>query len=113
MLEETAAQLVTHLNHPNGWWRDTAQRLLFERQDPAAVAPLRALLERSASALARVHALWMLEGLGALTAADIERGLADSSAGVREHAVRLAAPRIAEGGAGSPSRPGFAGNSHR
>ena len=25
---ETPAQLVEHLNHPNGWWRDTAQKLL-------------------------------------------------------------------------------------
>ena len=26
--DETPAQLVAHLSHPNGWWRDTAQRLL-------------------------------------------------------------------------------------
>ena len=28
MYSETAAQLVEHLEHPNGWWRDTAQKLL-------------------------------------------------------------------------------------
>ena len=28
MLNETPAQLVAHLSHPNGWWRDTAQQLL-------------------------------------------------------------------------------------
>ena len=28
MNNETPAQLVTHLSHPNGWWRDTAQQLL-------------------------------------------------------------------------------------
>ena len=27
------AQLVETLSHPNGWWRDTAQRLLVERGD--------------------------------------------------------------------------------
>ena len=27
----TGAQLVERLSHPNGWWRDTAQRLLVER----------------------------------------------------------------------------------
>ena len=26
-----SAQLVQTLSHPNGWWRDTAQRLLVER----------------------------------------------------------------------------------
>jgi putative membrane-bound dehydrogenase-like protein len=40
----TTAALVALLEHPNGWHRDTAHRLLFERQDPAAVAPLRRLL---------------------------------------------------------------------
>ena len=27
----TGAQLVERLSHPNGWWRDAAQRLLVER----------------------------------------------------------------------------------
>ena len=30
-VEGTPAQLVDTLSHPNGWWRDTAQRLLVER----------------------------------------------------------------------------------
>ncbi len=29
----TGAQLVERLSHPNGWWRDMAQRLLVERGD--------------------------------------------------------------------------------
>ena len=29
----SAARLVETLSHPNGWWRDTAQRLLVERGD--------------------------------------------------------------------------------
>ena len=33
MLDETPAQLVAHLSHPNGWWRDTAQQLLVLKQD--------------------------------------------------------------------------------
>src|SRR3954470_636852 len=31
LAEATLPQLVTTLSHPNGWWRDTAQRLLVER----------------------------------------------------------------------------------
>ena len=33
MLSETPAQLVRHLNDPNGWWRDTAQQLLILAQN--------------------------------------------------------------------------------
>ena len=87
-------ELVATLGNPNSWWRETAQRLLFERNSAEAVAPLVALLEGSAAELARLHALWTLDGLGALTDANIQRGLTDRSAGVREHAVRLAVPRL-------------------
>lgn len=89
-------ELVATLENPNSWWRETAQRLLFERQDQSAVAPLRALLADSRSELARLHALWALDGLSALRNEDVVRGLADKAAGVREHAVRLAAPRMGE-----------------
>ena len=37
---ETPAQLVAHLAHPNGWWRDTAQRLLILKQDKSVVPAL-------------------------------------------------------------------------
>jgi putative membrane-bound dehydrogenase-like protein len=95
----TTAELVATLENPNGWWRDTAQRLLFEKQDQAAVAPLRALLEKSPSELARLHALHTLDGLGALHETDLLRALGDKSAGLREHAVRLASAA-----SGSPPR---------
>ena len=94
----TTSELVATLENPNGWWRDTAQRLLVERQDRAAVAPLQSLASRGASELTRLHALWTLEGLGALEKADLLGALADKSAGVREHAVRLASSRMAEPG---------------
>lgn len=52
----TTPDLVTLLDHPNAWHRETAQRLLFERQDKAAAEPLR-LLARWGSALGRLTAL--------------------------------------------------------
>ena len=82
-------ELVRTLGHANGWHRRTAQRLLIEKQDRAAVPALRDLAVKSENPLARLHALWTLEGLGALEAADVERALKDSHAGIREHAVRL------------------------
>ena len=44
MLTETPGQLVAHLSHPNGWWRDTAQQLLVLKQDQSVVPALRLLL---------------------------------------------------------------------
>ncbi|HVW35745.1 MAG TPA: PVC-type heme-binding CxxCH protein, partial [Pirellulales bacterium] len=87
-------QLVKELENPNAWQRDTAHRLLFERQDQAAVEPLRRMLHESRIPLARLHALWSLEGLGALAASDLLAALADTAPGVREHAARLAESRL-------------------
>jgi putative heme-binding domain-containing protein len=48
------------------------------------------LVERGESPLARMHALWALDGLGALAEKDVLAGLNDANAGVRPHAVELA-----------------------
>ncbi|MBK8091401.1 MAG: HEAT repeat domain-containing protein [Verrucomicrobiaceae bacterium] len=58
-------ELVKLLAHPNGWHRDTAQRLLFERQDKAAVPMLEKVLTGD-NTLAKLHALGALEGLQSL-----------------------------------------------
>jgi glucose/arabinose dehydrogenase/mono/diheme cytochrome c family protein len=68
MYSETPAQLVTHLEHPNGWWRDTAQKLLVLRQDKSVLPALRTMARGSANQLARIHAMWTLEGLGGFDA---------------------------------------------
>lgn len=87
---EPTARLVERLEDSDIWWRMTAHRLLFERQDHAAAGPLRELLCKSKRALARLHALWSLAGLGELNGTDLASALADPCPGVREHAVRLA-----------------------
>lgn len=95
----TTEQLVALLAHPNAWHRETAHRLIRERRDPAAVAPLRELLHAGDVPLGRLHALWSLAGLGALAGPEGERdllgALGDDHAGVREHAVLLAEPFLA------------------
>ena len=96
----STAELVSQLENPNGWWRDTASRLLFERQDSSAITPLRTLLNNSDSDLAQLHAMCALDGLGALNNDDLVSPLASPSAGLRERAVRLAETRLT-GEAGS------------
>ena len=66
----SATELTPHLSHPNGWWRDTAQRLIVERGNETTAEPLDKVL-RSPEKLGRLHALWCLEGLGLLKAEHI------------------------------------------
>ena len=56
------------LSHEDGWYRDVAQRLLVERKDDSTIPLLRQLVAAGPSELGRLHALWTLEGLGALDA---------------------------------------------
>ena len=88
MLNETPAQLVAHLSHPNGWWRDTAQQLLVLKQDKSVVPALQSMVRTSKNTLARFHALWTLEGLGALTAALAREALGDPDPRMRIQAMR-------------------------
>ena len=93
MLNETSAQLVAHLSHPNGWWRDTAQQLLVLKQDKSVVPALQALvrrrsLRRGGNIQGRFHALWTLEGLGALDAALVRQQMKDTDPRMRVQAIR-------------------------
>ena len=87
---KASADLVAMLSHPNGWWRDTAQRLLVERGDKS-VAPALLKLARSATdPRLRLRALWTLDGLDAIAPADVATALEDESRDVRLSAVRIA-----------------------
>lgn len=88
----TGAELVAVLESPNGWQRDMAQRLLVERQEASTIPALQQLARTSESPLARLHALYTLDGMGALDAALLIERLADEHPGVRRHALRLAEP---------------------
>jgi mono/diheme cytochrome c family protein/glucose/arabinose dehydrogenase len=83
-------QLVDGLSHPNGWHRDTAQRLLVERGDRSIVASLNTLALEGKDARTRLHALWTLDGIDAIDSAVVSRALQDGSRHVRAAAVRIA-----------------------
>ena len=92
--QATAAELVATLENPNSWWRETAQRLLVERQDKSAAPMLRQLVKEGHTPQGRLHAIWTLHGLGELTDEDVLASLGDGAAGVRRSAVLLAEPRL-------------------
>jgi mono/diheme cytochrome c family protein len=88
MNNETAAQLVRHLRHPNGWWRDTAQQLLVLKQDKSVVPALQSIVKASGNLLERLHAMWTLEGLGALDPAVVRPLMKDPEPRMRIQAIR-------------------------
>jgi len=65
MLDEKTKDLVKHLSHKNGWWRDTAKRLIILREDRQSVVPdLESnALNTSLDTQARLTNLWTLEGM--------------------------------------------------
>jgi mono/diheme cytochrome c family protein len=85
----TPAQLVETLSHPNGWWRDTAQRLLVERGDRSIATALKAKAEKAPDWRTRLHALWTLDGLDAIEPATVMHALEDASRDVRVSALML------------------------
>jgi putative membrane-bound dehydrogenase-like protein len=90
----TTVELVAALESPHGWWRDTAHRLIYERQDKTAASALVKIATHSDFPAARVQALWSLHGLNALENDILATALADAHPGVRENAIRLAEPRL-------------------
>jgi mono/diheme cytochrome c family protein len=89
-------QLVETLSHPNGWWRDTTQRLLVEKGSKSGpgldAATIKALTTAALSApdpRTRMHALWTLDGVDRIEPDTVLRALTDQSRDVRVAAVRI------------------------
>jgi len=94
----TTAELVAALDNPNGWWRDTVQRLLVQRHDVGAIPALKAAAVNAAlPALARLHALWTLHGLDGVDAPTLATAFGDSDVRVVATAARLSEPSLAKG----------------
>ena len=86
----SASELATLLEHPNAWHRETAARLLYERQEKSVVDALKQLVTESTSPLARMHSLYVLQSLEALSADVLKGAFVDEHPQVRRHAIRLA-----------------------
>jgi putative membrane-bound dehydrogenase-like protein len=84
------SELVDALSHPNGWRRDTAQRLLIERGGKSAAPALKTLAETASDWRVRLRALWTLDGLDAVDPGIAVRAMEDQSRYVRAGAVRIA-----------------------
>ncbi|WP_411274958.1 c-type cytochrome [Daejeonella sp.] len=101
ILDESPAQLVTYLDHPNGWWRDNAQKQLIILGDRSVVPALKqivvgkqATLSAKSSHLGRIHALWTLEGLNAIDKGVLLTAMNDQDAQVRRASIWISEPYI-------------------
>ncbi|TCK80760.1 DUF7133 domain-containing protein [Albibacterium bauzanense] len=88
MLDETSAELVKHLDHPNGWWRDMAQQLIILNGDKSVIPTLEQMARTDKNLLARFHAMWTLEGLGALKPELVRELMKESNPRLQIQAIR-------------------------
>ncbi len=86
----SSKEMVALLEHPNGWHRDTAARLLYQRQDGEAWPLLVSLLNTSKFPTARLQALWTLKGLGRLADPEVRKAMGDLDENVRIGGLRVA-----------------------
>lgn len=96
---KNAPQLVEMLDHPNGWVRETANRLLSEGAGRPMVAALETKARNARTAYGRMQALWVLNNLNALKPTVLVAAISDSDPVVRKNAFHIAAEQS------SPNRP--------
>ncbi|RYF53717.1 MAG: dehydrogenase, partial [Cytophagaceae bacterium] len=98
--KDRPAELVAALKNTNMFWRTTAQRLLIDRNNKDVVPQLIGLVnDQSVDEIginpAAIHALWTLQGLGALDGSNNTATLAATAAlkhpdaGVRKTAIQV------------------------
>ena len=86
----SSVQLVEYLNHENAWWRETAARLLLEREDLGVVNALQDAAKTAKLPATRVAALHVLKGLKSLDQMLVSQALTDSDPRVRQQATVFA-----------------------
>ncbi|MDO7172540.1 c-type cytochrome [Mariniflexile sp. AS56] len=101
LIGKKASQLIQYLGHQNGWYRNTAQKLIILKDDQSVIPKLQAIARDNSSffdrffssdkdlGLERVTVLWTLEGLDNVDKALIKEKLADQDPRVRATAIRL------------------------
>lgn len=97
----SSQRLAEQLAHPDMWRRTTAQRLLVERHAIDQVDRLRRMSRTHGDPIARLHAMWTLDGMGASEPEDALIAMASDDID-----CALAGLRIAERWLESPTSTG-------
>ena len=88
---KTPAKLVAMLDHPNGWVRTTANRLLSEGAGRDYATTLESEAASAKTAYGRMQALWVLHNLNLLKPETLVAASSDKDAVVRKNAMRIGA----------------------
>jgi uncharacterized protein len=80
--------LVAALDSGNQFWSLTAQRLIVDNKKTDAVPALKKRVASGRGGKGAIHALWSLEGLGALDKDTHQKALLDKDPAVRRNAIR-------------------------
>jgi cytochrome c553 len=80
--------VVAALESGNQFWALTAQRLIVEEKRSDAAPALRKRVRSGTGGKGAIHALWSLEGLGALDKDTHQAALLDKDAALRRNAIR-------------------------
>ena len=83
-------ELTALLDHPNIWYRRTAQRLLFQKKAVDIAQELKKLVGNAKNPEAKIHALWLLKDFKKLDEPTINLALSDAEPGVRSNAIKVA-----------------------
>ena len=88
--------LLSHLNSENGWYRDTAKRLITLREDRETVVPMleKVVLNTGATTQTRITALWTLEGMSAVKPELIARLLTETDTRILCNTIRVSEPLV-------------------
>lgn len=95
----SSVDLVPLLESANGWTRDVASRLLYERQERSVRPLLAEKIRKGMTELGRMHALRVLDSLGGVDGPLVAAALRDPSALVRRHALQVTERLSRQGGA--------------
>lgn len=81
-------ELVRALDSGNQFWSLTAQRLIVDNQRTEVAPALKRRVVSGAGGTGAIHALWALEGIGALDKATHQKALLDKDPALRRNAIR-------------------------
>ncbi|WPQ60351.1 c-type cytochrome [Chitinophaga sancti] len=71
-LDNNPDKLFALLENPNGWIRDKAQQMIVDHRYTQLIPHLKERLHQEGNTYGAIHALWTLEGLGALSYNEID-----------------------------------------
>ena len=85
----TAEGLIKYLGHANGYYRDTARRLIIEKGKTSISGDLNKVIASSRNHVEVINVLWTLEGLNCVSMESVHKALGNSHSRVKAHAIAV------------------------